>query len=604
MPPRQRFLWIAGIALWAVATCFNRLGDAPVYVTNEAREGVYVRAMLQSGNFIVPLVPNHIENGEVVPDKPPLFHWLSAAAVFARSWLHGRALGPGEELAAKFDEWTLRFPSALTACVMVIAIAVLGAGLVGDRAACFAAAALLTSWQLNYQARLGRVDMALACFVTIGVLVAGRAILGKSPLGASREPDQPSPTASTLLTLAGLATGLAVLAKGPLGIVLPSVACGAYLVGWSLVARAPHQALRFRWRRAVVAAAIVAVPWYLIATPVSGGAVFRSQLLAENVGQFTGVNGAMTSFYYVWPWLLDSFPWNLIACLALVEVWKTRHPGASFCAVWWLSLLALFQVAAYKRRAYLLPALPAEALLAGWLLDRRLPKAAGWGRGGAEVPTFSLTGSRAPARSAGLALLVCAAMATVGWTAAPVASSLAGSSSWSRTDGAFGLAGIAAMTLCAVAFARAIRARDRGFGLAALWGFLAASYVAVYPGVATALAEGLSVKRLMARVEAELPPDRGLTICGVGADASLVILLYSRAPQRINVVPDDELCPKRLPVGFYLLAAEQWRRMREAQPDDGSWRERLGGEIRGWSARLPVVLVERLPTLKDTPKDS
>ena len=47
--PLPRVAWIAALVAWALVACFNRLGEAPVFITNEAREGVYVRAMLASG---------------------------------------------------------------------------------------------------------------------------------------------------------------------------------------------------------------------------------------------------------------------------------------------------------------------------------------------------------------------------------------------------------------------------------------------------------------------------------------------------------------------------------------------------------------------------
>jgi hypothetical protein len=38
------------MAAWAVVTSVLRVGAAPVSIQNEAREGVYARAMLDSGN--------------------------------------------------------------------------------------------------------------------------------------------------------------------------------------------------------------------------------------------------------------------------------------------------------------------------------------------------------------------------------------------------------------------------------------------------------------------------------------------------------------------------------------------------------------------------
>lgn len=54
-------------ALWATAILFRGLGDAHVYIANEAREGVYARAMLSAGNFVLPEIPNHLGNDSTLP---------------------------------------------------------------------------------------------------------------------------------------------------------------------------------------------------------------------------------------------------------------------------------------------------------------------------------------------------------------------------------------------------------------------------------------------------------------------------------------------------------------------------------------------------------
>ena len=76
-----------GFAAWTILTCFSRLGDAPVYIDNEAREGIFVRAMLEPGGPIFTEVPNHVGEGEIIPDKPPLFHWLATVTTVVRSIL-------------------------------------------------------------------------------------------------------------------------------------------------------------------------------------------------------------------------------------------------------------------------------------------------------------------------------------------------------------------------------------------------------------------------------------------------------------------------------------------------------------------------------------
>ena len=558
----RRWVWVSALAAWAAFALFNRLGAAPVYVTNEAREGVYVQAMLRSGDFIAPQIPNHVENGEVVPDKPPLFHWLAAAATWARARVGGSGLAAGAGLADAFDEWDLRFPSALCACLMVVAIATLGSALVGERAALLAAAALLTTAQFNYQARLGRVDVVLACFVTLALLIAARALVA----GRTR-----------WLPAAGVASGLAVLAKGPLGVVLPGLVCAAFC--WLRPRGEVVRALP--WRATAVLLLAVAAPWYVAASAASGGAVVRSQLFAENLDQFFGGNGRMRAFFYAWPWFVDSLPWNLAALAGLIEAWRRRESGPTFCAVWWITLLVFFQAAAYKRRAYLLPALPAEALLAGWWLDRRLSSASGWceGVGGRARRIVRMASACAPGAAVG-ALLASAIVPL--WLADRL----------STFDGTATLAGAAIIGSAALLGYRRIRDDSWRDAVVPAWLSLAAAYALLVPTALELLARSLSTKRFVEQVEGALSEHQALTVCGMGADSTLVVLFYFRDAERIRVLPDGP-CPTRPAAGFYLVPSDEWPRLRRNAAVD-EWREVFSAQRKGWTTRDDVVLVERV----------
>src|SRR5438552_17724204 len=65
---------LAAAALVALAVVLAALPiGSDVYEGGEAREGLVVREMLRTGDWILPLW-----NGSVVPSKAPLFHWLAA----------------------------------------------------------------------------------------------------------------------------------------------------------------------------------------------------------------------------------------------------------------------------------------------------------------------------------------------------------------------------------------------------------------------------------------------------------------------------------------------------------------------------------------------
>ena len=573
---------VVALATVAAVVFFNRLGRAPVYSTNEAREGVYVRAMLANGDFVAPAVENHLENGETVPDKPPLFHWIAAAAAYARTALAEGRFVDGAEAAQRFDEWSLRFPSALACWLLVVGVATLGGALVGERAALIAAAALVATPQLAFQSHFGRVDATLTACLTFAVLLAGRAIVGGRP----RE-----------LLFAGAAAGLAVLAKGPLGLVLTTLAIGAFAVGRtveSVRSSTPGDDWHdLPWRGALLAFLAVALPWYVAATITSDGAIIRSQLFAENLDQFTGGNGRMHFFFYAQPWIMDSAPWNLVALAALVvlarELYAGRAPsrGAGYVALAWLAMLAFFQVAAYKRRAYLLPALPLEALLAGWFLDARLgPRAL-------EPVAASQTVARGLARAtlvtvlAAAAVLVAVFVLARGRTLVPELSAI---------DVAVAAAGgVFTASVLAVAIALARRG-DRARSLAAALCGLAAFYASVFPAILQRAAEHTSAKRLVRTIDRTVPDGQVLNVCGIGDDPSLVVIYFFRDPTRVVLPRDERSCGRDAPAGFYLVGAKRWAWMQHDPPGPLHWEPRLEGLLRGVSPiKSRVVFAERRP---------
>src|SRR5205809_5306014 len=67
---------LAATALVALAVVLAALPiGSDLYQGGEAREGLVVREMLRTGDWILPLW-----NGSVMPSKPPLSHCLTAAA--------------------------------------------------------------------------------------------------------------------------------------------------------------------------------------------------------------------------------------------------------------------------------------------------------------------------------------------------------------------------------------------------------------------------------------------------------------------------------------------------------------------------------------------
>src|SRR5881296_1420801 len=139
---------LAATALVALAVVLAALPiGSDLYQGGEAREGLVVREMLRTGDWILPLW-----NGSVMPSKPPLFHWLAAAAAALTG--------------AGVTEHTLRAPSIALAGLVVLLVFLAGRAWGGEQVGFMAALVLATTPQFLNEASDGRVDMTLTTAIT------------------------------------------------------------------------------------------------------------------------------------------------------------------------------------------------------------------------------------------------------------------------------------------------------------------------------------------------------------------------------------------------------------------------------------------------------
>jgi 4-amino-4-deoxy-L-arabinose transferase-like glycosyltransferase len=323
---RRREAWLlVTVCLVAYGT---GLGDVAFYTRGEPREGLVVREMVGSGQWLVPRRPE----GEVAR-KPPLYYWLAAPLV--------RALPAAPELA-------LRLPSAIVATAAVLGTWSTAGAVGGGGAALPAALVLATAFEWTRAATSARVDMTLAAALTL-VLAAWLRLLA----GGSRR----------WLAAAVAGATLATLAKGPVGLAVPALAALGY-AAW----RRDVAVLR---RLGVVPvlgiAALAAGVWYLVAFAEQGRAFF-DVVLKENVVRFIDTDDARTGhahglLYLPLLGLVGLLPWVPLLPLAIPA--RRDDEALGFAAMWAGVVLVFFSLANAKRSVYLLPAFPALAVLVG-----------------------------------------------------------------------------------------------------------------------------------------------------------------------------------------------------------------------------------------------
>jgi 4-amino-4-deoxy-L-arabinose transferase-like glycosyltransferase len=331
----QTFSLLPGAA-FILALCFVLyfwgLARVPFYDKGEPREGLVVWEIWQNGTWILP-----IRESVNIPSKPPMFHWLAALTSHA---------------SGSFNEFTIRFPSALLATVGVLLVFLTGARLWGQSAGIAAAVVLATSPEWWRAATSARVDMTLTFFMLCTFLYFRFLYQAGGGLGRT-------------LPLALLA-GLATLAKGPVGAALPGLA-----------------ALVFLWRKrdfvfvkrlylpvTIPFGIAVAATWYLLALQQGGERFFLRQVMHEIVGTPLGGAGHNHNvFYYVPALIFGMAPWSLFFPALAIFLYQRRRRLAEdellYPLIWLATVFVVLSLALGKRSVYILPLYPAAALLFG-----------------------------------------------------------------------------------------------------------------------------------------------------------------------------------------------------------------------------------------------
>ncbi len=333
-------LLLVGLALFGAG-----LGLRDPWPPDEPRFALVGREMAESGDWLFP----H-RNGELYPDKPPVFMWL---------------VGAGYLVTGKIRIAFL-LPSLIAGLGTVLVVYDAARRLWNRRVALVAGIALLATMQFVLQARTGQIDALLTLWTTLALY----GLLRHLVLGPSWR----------WWTAAFVAMGLGVVTKG-VG-ALPGLVLAPYawarIRGWPLLPR-------FRWswwRTALGPAAMLAVvgAWLvpmLAAVAASGDpalAAYRDNILLKQTAEryVAAWHHERWFGYYLlqvapWAWLPLSFalPW-------LIPGWsrrlRRREPRTLLLVGWVLLVLLFFSVSPGKRGVYILPAAPALVLAAAPLL--------------------------------------------------------------------------------------------------------------------------------------------------------------------------------------------------------------------------------------------
>ncbi|WP_446375083.1 ArnT family glycosyltransferase [Coleofasciculus sp. E2-BRE-01] len=390
-PTRLWMYSVLGLAAICWVAFLWHLGSTGLVDETEPLFAEAARQMTVTGDWITPYF-----NEETRFDKPPLVYWLMAI---------------GYHLIG-VNEWAVRLPSAMSA----IALTVLGfytlryfgisrprtlvdensteledtSKLVNpERQRWLSAAIGATLIALNpitlVWARTGVSDMLLSGCMGTALLsffigyVQGETRRQEAGAQDSRHRREGKP-------LLGFASGwylafyiliaLAILAKGPVGIVLPGLIIGAFLVYlgkfWQVV-----REMRLFWGLGIIG--VLAIPWYVLVTLANGEDYIEKFFGYHNIERFVGVvNHHWAPWYFYFLVVLVGFaPWSCYLPLAIARLrfWQVNRwrssPRASqlglFALCWFAGVFGFFTIAVTKLPSYVLPLMPAAAILVALL---------------------------------------------------------------------------------------------------------------------------------------------------------------------------------------------------------------------------------------------
>ena len=380
---REILLSVLWVAMVSSIAFFWGLASTGLVDETEPLFAEAARQMYETGNWVTPYF-----NDVTRFDKPPLVYWLMAVGF--------HLLG--------VSEWTVRLPSAISAAGLV------GLGFWTLRRFGFSrpelAAAHTAEASTGHPPTLSRLSRR--SLVTTAVI--GSALIALNPetlvwarIGVSDmlltgcigsalfafflaygQPETPQRQRNWYLASYAL-MALAVLTKGPVGVVLPGLIIAGfwiYLEGFLGGIRAALQEMHVV--KGSLLFLVMTVPWFVLVIAANGQVYIDSFFGYHNFERFTDVvNGHAAPWYFYFLIVTVGFlPWSPLIPWAIarlkpwgVAYWRSQPRQGQlglFALIWFVLIFAFFTVAVTKLPSYVLPLMPAGAVLVGLAWSDRL----------------------------------------------------------------------------------------------------------------------------------------------------------------------------------------------------------------------------------------
>ena len=314
--------------------------DHSLWTPDEPRVAEIAREMAISGDYLIP----HHSNAPFL-EQPPLYFTLAALSfgIFGTS-----------------NEGFGRLISVIFA-LATLAIVFFGARrLFSERASMLAILILSSCYTFFEVSHKMLVDSALCFFITAGLFSFILADTGKFRHGYK---------------LFWISLGLAFMSKGLIGIAIPGVAVITYYI-WQ--GRFPDLKKIWFFQGCAIVVIFMAA-WTFILFQRGGIEFIRIFYLFNQVGRFFNAGiysgGHVRPFYYylttIWS---DAAPWSLMLFPFFISI-RNYTNEKRFIVSWFAAGFILLSIVSTKRGLYILPLLPAMAIMAALWMEHAITEA-------------------------------------------------------------------------------------------------------------------------------------------------------------------------------------------------------------------------------------
>ncbi|NJA88043.1 glycosyltransferase family 39 protein [Rhodocyclus tenuis] len=323
---------------------FGTLDYRKLIQPDEGRYAEIAREMVVSGDYVTPRL-----NGLKYFEKPALQYWITAGAF--------KTFGE--------HDWVARFWPGLSGFLSVLLAFFTAQRLFGPRAALLGTVAFASTLFVVLIGHINTLDMGLSFFLQLAL--SGMLLANRDEATASER--------RRWMLIVWVALAGAMLSKGLIALVL----CGGTLVVYSLLARDFSPWRRLELLRGIPLFLLLVTPWF-VAVSLANPEFFHFFFIHEHFERFlTKAHGRyQPAWYFFAVLLLGALPWTLMLLQGWLGAWFRERRGGfqpqRFLVVWAWVILLFFSASSSKLPSYILPMVPALAMLTGvWLarVERR-----------------------------------------------------------------------------------------------------------------------------------------------------------------------------------------------------------------------------------------